>query len=152
MSAQNFKISVRDAVEYTTTWRTIYSSDPSIPMAFTICHQEILDIIAEVLPPGTDPQDIAYRFYMGYKQTEVVTPRGTEIQTKPAMVIVVVTGFTRDEQGNVTNPGTDLYEIVKTVKGDDLTDTDTSGCFDFAYPCPATCQLNSPLIDGFIPA
>ncbi len=151
MSAKNFKISVKEAVEYTTTWRTVHQSDSGIPMAFTITHQEVIDMINEVLPPGTDPAEIAYRFYMGYKQVEVVTPKGTEFQTKPAMVIVVVSGFTRDENGNVTNPGTDIYEITKTVKSADVDDEDTSGCFDFSYPCPVTCPIDSPLVTGIIP-
>jgi hypothetical protein len=151
MSAKNFKISVKEAVQYTTTWRTVYGSDKSIPMAFTITHQEVMDMIAEVLPPGTDPTEIAYRFYMGYKQVEVVTTKGTEFQTKPAMVIVVVSGFTRDENGNVTNPGTDIYEITKTVESADMSDEDTSGCFDFSYPCPTTCPIDSPLVNGIIP-
>jgi hypothetical protein len=122
-------------------------SDTSMPMAFSVRHSELEEVFKE-MSPTLDPLKFAFRFYLGYKEVTEEAAGGTIISTKPCLVIVAVSDFERDEvSGKIINPGTDLWQIEM------LTDPGVfqSGCFDFTYPCPTTCQKESPLFNGIIP-
>jgi hypothetical protein len=149
MSEKNFKISLTEGKGFTQNWINkgkVYASDLR---AFTVKIPELINILSELsgipiqplVPPNRDLN--AVRFYTGVK----ILKDGTNA---PCLVMVGVEGFNSGEENpDDYNPGKEVYSIkegVVNAANYDEGDADDSGLYDFAYPCPDTCTLNSPLM------
>jgi hypothetical protein len=120
-----FVIPAGEAEGYTKAWRTQKNLNPTYAKAFTIKIQELEDLLAEL--KGM-PQADAVRVYLAIKPT----PAGDDMET---IILCGVNGFNPDRGAN----GTDIV-TYKAANGEEV-----SGCFDFNFPCPTTCDVNSPL-------
>jgi hypothetical protein len=137
-----FRVNMEEAISRTSAWRATHASNPSIPLAFTVRHSELLQLLQES-PVEIDKP--AFRFYLGYRQQKIETLSGLQLITVPCLLMAAVEGFELYEDKSVKNVGT---EILSRANGLNAAESEI---FDFTYPCPATCQLNSPLMTGLIP-
>lgn len=127
-----FKISVPNAITFAQTWRQAKKNEPYFVKSFTVSADELMSILNEMQNLYSDIN--AVRFYMGLK------PDISTGQLVPCLVMVGVQNF-----GNTTNPpGTDVIDLPDHLHiHNPLHD---SLCYDFAFPCPDTCAINSPLL------
>lgn len=132
-----YALPLEDAIQRTALWRsfmTDFNQQPlhDIPMqtvnSFEVKLQEVIDIVN--FPGSNGPQVESIRIYFGLK---LLTAESGAQTLVPELVLVGV-----DAQGN------DLIRCPATGSVN-------NGTFDFAKPCPPTCQANSPLLTGINP-
>jgi hypothetical protein len=134
-----FRLPAQTAVNDTTNWR---STDPPGGLkAFTIRIQELQDMLNEAATLNIDMSQAAVRAYLAQKP-DPNNPTGPLLN---ALVFALVDGFVPPNGTDPAIAGTDIVEYV-VARGATI-----SGCFDFTYPCPATCATDSPLFDNSKP-
>jgi hypothetical protein len=161
MSIENGKLPVPIAQQYIKNWINRKQIGTNQLRAFTIRRTELEFLLLQMDITSSD----AARFYLGDKAAT------TEDAPDLSLIMAGVQGFVPDiflqppfvkapPFEPLTNlPGREKYftyfpehsvgaiarrnEIEEPIPGEYV--------FDFAYPCPHTCELNSPLMDPAIP-
>jgi hypothetical protein len=132
---EHFRIGVTDAINYTSAWRSRTST--LLPLkAFTVKYLEMQRLLEEVnkFKTPVNLETAAIRLYLGKRPADPEKPGELE----DCLVMTLVDGFNPDNN----NAGNDIVLYF------DQAGEVERGCFDFAYPCPATCARNSPLFDA----
>jgi hypothetical protein len=143
MSDANGKITLKEGCEYTQTWINKDEIHTGDLHAFTVNLSELISILNDLYPglvpnPGEiNEKKLAARFYLGYR-------RGRTGVLAPSLVMCGVQNF---------DPANGNYGYEEYASGDGPAKAYKAGAslndlyvYDFAYPCPDTCTLDSPLM------
>ncbi len=139
--ASNGQLSLTEAETFTRNWVETGTITANDFRAFSVRASELNALLELVNSNGLD----AVRFYFGMKPR----PDG-KFGLKPCLVMAGVQGFEVDFSNPndpvVTNAGKEIYfpDRKSNVEGEFV--------YDFSYPCPSTCQNDSPLMDPPQPA
>jgi hypothetical protein len=134
-TARDGQLSLTDAEDFTKNWITKGIISEKEFRAFSVRKTELDDLLARMTLNGLD----AVRFYLGMKPKT-----NGEEGLQPCLIMAGVKGFEVDfinpDNPVVTNVGKEQYFPDRTSK------IEGEFVYDFAYPCPDTCQNNSPLM------
>ena len=137
LNAENGHLSLKEAETFTRKWIDKQSITANDLRAFPVRRVELLHLLERMAADELD----AVRFYIGMK------PKTTDEEVlQPCLIMAGVKGFEVNfnaPQGPiVTNVGKEEYFTGRS--GNEAEDEST---YDFSYPCPDTCQLDSPLMN-----
>jgi hypothetical protein len=141
LSAINGRLELKDAEAFTKKWVEKGSISAEDFRAFSVRKTELDSLMTLLEKNRLD----AVRFYFGMKPKT-----NGEEGFQPCLIMTGVRGFEVDFSNPadpiVTNVGKEEYFP------DRLSDVEGEFVFDFAYPCPDTCQIDSPLMNPPPPA
>jgi hypothetical protein len=149
MSIENGKLPFGDAQGFIRTWINRESIVPDQLRAFTIRRTELEFLLLQMAITGSN----AARFYVGDKA-------GSELEPPvPCLIMVGVDDFVPNmEDPSKSIPGKEVYFSAFPPNLMDLNpprnaaeEGATPYVLDFAYPCPKTCQQDSPLYNPDLP-
>ncbi len=136
LSAVNGRLELKEAETFTRNWIQTGTITANDFRAFTVRGSELEALLELMNSNGLD----AVRFYFGMKPR----PDG-KFGLKPCFIMAGVKGFevdfTNPDDPVVTNVGEEMYfpDRISNVEGEFV--------YDFSYPCPSTCQNDSPLMN-----
>jgi hypothetical protein len=146
MSIENGKLGLTAAEGFTLDWKTNAKAyiaglpDDKLPRAFTIRRAELEFLLLQMTILECD----ATRMYLGLKPTE--SP-GNAIVQDPCLIMTGVRGFRPDfKEPGKSLPGEEVYFTAYAQNINKDIAIEEPYVLDFAYPCPDTCQTNSPLM------
>ena len=116
MSSEDKKISLSDAITWTTDWRSAPSTSAR---AFLIPIEDLQGVLAEISGQSGTPKARAYLAMDG---------------TEEKLIFV----------GTQYNDKTGVYEDLLPAAGENY-QTAANSIWDFTNPCPPDCDPNSPL-------
>ncbi len=119
MSQEDKKITLPEAVSWTTAWR---SSHPTACRAFLIPIQDLQGLLAEIQDQGDDAMARAYLAMDGSEEK------------------LIFVGTEKVDDGK----GGSYYKDLLPGPGD-AADASGNGVWDFTEPCPPECDPGSPL-------
>jgi hypothetical protein len=152
MSIENGKLGLTAAEGFTLDWKKNAKKfmaelpDDKIPRAFTIRRAELEFLLLQMTILECD----ATRMYLGLKPSE--SPH-IDIVQDPCLIMTGVRDFRPDfnDPGN-SKPGKEVYFSAFPANINPAIPSEEPYVLDFAYPCPDTCQIDSPLMNPASPA
>jgi hypothetical protein len=146
MSIENGKLGLKAAEGFTLDWKTNLKKyiaeipEDKIPRAFTIRRTELEFLLLQMTILECD----ATRMYLGLKPTE--SPQ-LGLEQDPCLIMTGVRNFSPDfKNPGDSKPGTEVYFTKYPGNIDPAIPVEEPYVLDFAYPCPSTCQNDSPLM------
>jgi hypothetical protein len=146
MSIENGKLDLKVAKGFTLDWKANAKKyiaglpDDKIPRAFTIRRSELEFLLLQMTILECD----ATRMYLGLKPSE--SPH-IGIAQDPCLIMTGVRDFRPDfKNPGDSKPGTEVYFTQYPGNIDPMNVVEGEYVLDFAYPCPSTCQNDSPLM------
>lgn len=151
MSIENGKLPLKMAEQYTMNWAKLPVVPTNQLRAFTIRRTELEFLLLQM----TISESNATRIYLGNKSD---SPNPEDVI--PCLIMVGVNGFIPQfeapEYLKSNIPGTEKYftyfpegipvSPMPGAHGRSVDLTEGEYVLDFAYPCPHTCDLGSPLM------
>jgi hypothetical protein len=149
MFNENGKLLFKDAQGFIKTWINRESIVPNQLRAFTIRRTELEFLILQMTITGSD----ATRFYIGDKANNEFDP------PVPCLIMAGVDNFVPNlEDPAKSIPGEEVYftafpPTLRDINPSPAAAEEASPFYvlDFAYPCPRTCQEDSPLFNPYLP-
>jgi hypothetical protein len=137
---KNGQLKLDDAVMFARNWLQKGAISAPDFRAFTVRLEELESLVRHMKGIGLN----AARFYLGIKEDSPSKVVNDIPAVKPCLLMSGVRGF--EVNFDVTPP---LVEKVgEEVYFSGTEDIEGEFVYDFAYPCPDTCQLkDSPLMD-----